>query len=69
MGMKDGMAREGIPVDIEEQISRVEQEATKLCGLFDEYGYSASEAPIYVALDEIRDDLEAESNEEDCDGG
>lgn len=68
MGM-DGMAREGIPEEIEAQIEKVEREASKLTELFGKHGYEASESPIYVACDEVRDDLEADSEEEDPDNG
>lgn len=64
MGMTDGLAREAIPEEIEDHLGKIEEQATSLSGLFEGYGLQTSEAPIYIALDEIRDAIQTAIEED-----
>jgi len=59
----DGMAKECIPQPIEQKMSAIEASASSLCELLTEHGFETTETPIYIALDEIRDGIQAESEE------
>ena len=65
MGMRDGMAREGIPDEIEQAIEDVLTQANVLSGLLNEHGYTCGTAMFDVAADEIRDAIEAEEEAEE----
>lgn len=66
MGLMDAEGREGIPEEIEDELTRIEEQAYSLRKVLRLYGFGVSEAPIYTALDEIRDGIveqaEAEKN-------
>lgn len=57
MGLTDAMAREGIPEEVEDELTGIEEKAYSLKKVLRLYGFSVSEAPIYTALDDIRDDI------------
>lgn len=61
----DGMARDTVPTAIAEQLSRVDQEASSLSELLREHGLESTETPIYIATDEIRDEIQAEKEQKD----
>lgn len=64
MGLTDGVAREGIPEEIEDELTRVEEQAYSLAKMLRLYGLEVSEAPVYTAMDEIRDAIVAQAQEE-----
>ena len=63
MGLTDGADREGIPEEIEDELTRIEEQAYSLRKLLGLYGYEVSEAPIYTVLEKIRDDVEANTDD------
>lgn len=64
MGLTDGVAREGIPEEIEDELTRVEEQAYSLAKMLRLYGLEVSEAPVYTAMDEIRDAIVEQAQEE-----
>lgn len=61
MGLTDGAGREGIPEEIEDELTKIEEQAYSLRKLLGLYGYEVSEAPVYDALEQIRDAIEGEN--------
>jgi hypothetical protein len=61
----DGMASECVPQEVEEKMSAIESQTSSLSGLLREHGLEAAETPIYIALDEIRDEIQAETENEE----
>lgn len=55
----DGMAPEGVPEPIQEQLDAMKDQAEKLSDLLDDHGYDVSQAPIDIALDEVGAEIEA----------
>jgi hypothetical protein len=56
----DGMANECMPQAIEEKMSAIESQASSLSELLTDHGLEATETPINIALDEIREQIQAE---------
>lgn len=57
MGLTDYGGREGIPEEIEDELTKIEERAYSLARALGLYGFDVSESPIYTALDDIRDDI------------
>lgn len=66
MGLTDGEGREAVPEEIEDELTKIEEQAYSLHKVLRLYGFNVSEAPVYTALDEISDGIveqaEAEKN-------
>lgn len=60
----DGMAKECMPTPIEEKMSSIESQASSLSELLREHSLEVTETSIYVALDEIRDGIRSEIEQE-----
>lgn len=61
----DGMANECVPQEVEEKMSAIESQASSLSELLRDHGLEATETPINIALDEIRDQVQAEIENEE----
>lgn len=68
MGLTESETREGIPEEVEETLTSIEEKAYGLRKLLDEYGHHTSEEPLYSALEEIRQAIQIESGKSGVEG-
>jgi hypothetical protein len=61
----DGMANECVPQEVEEKMSSIEGQASSLCDLLRDHGLEATETPIYIALDDIREQIQTETEDQE----
>lgn len=64
MGLTDGLAREGIPEEVEDELTSIKEKAYSLNKVLRLYGFAVSEAPVYTALEEIRDGVAEQARTE-----